>query len=59
VSVWQHLFPPFDAVWPNIVASVIWATPAFLVSHWAHRKHVNKRHRELIAEIRRAPRCEE
>jgi hypothetical protein len=52
-SLWHHLLPPFDAWWPNIIAAVVWATPAFVVSHWVHRRHANKRHWQLVEEIRR------
>lgn len=41
MSVWQHIFPPFDAWWPNIVAAVLWGAPAGAVAVWrsvvAHR----------------------
>jgi len=61
MSLWQHLFPPFDAWWPNIVAAVLWASPAFVVSHLVHRKHADTRHRQLLTEIRRhcdSPTCD-
>jgi hypothetical protein len=51
MSVWQHVFPPFDAWWPNIIASVVWATPAFVISHVVHKRHADRRHTEVIREI--------
>jgi hypothetical protein len=30
-------------VWPNLVASVIYDTPAFLVSHLLLRRHITRR----------------
>lgn len=29
-------------VWPNIVASVIWATPAFTINHVLLRRHITR-----------------
>lgn len=51
MSIWGHIFPPFDAWWPNIIAAVVWATPAFVISHIVHRKHADKRHQDLIEHI--------
>lgn len=30
VWAWPHLWPGWDAVWPNILASVVWAVPGWL-----------------------------
>lgn len=37
------------ATWPNLLASVIWATPAFTAHHVLMRRHVDRRHRQLLA----------
>ena len=29
-------------VWPNIVASVLWSTPAFITSHLLLRRHITQ-----------------
>ena len=29
-------------VWPNLVASLIWATPAFTIHHVLMKKHIAK-----------------
>lgn len=39
-------WPGWLAVWPNIVASIIWATPAFVAHHLLLRRH----HRRLLDE---------
>lgn len=39
MTVWQHIFPPFDAWWPNIVASVVWTVPVISVHHWLMKRH--------------------
>lgn len=39
---WEELVPPFDAWWPNIFASLVWAPFAagFLyLLHWLSRRH--------------------
>lgn len=41
MGLWQHLWPGWDAVWPNIVASIITGSVMWL---WAHR-HVRRLHR--------------
>jgi hypothetical protein len=51
MSIWAHIFPPFDAWWPNIIAAFVWATPAFVVSHFVHRRHADKRQQEIISRI--------
>jgi hypothetical protein len=56
MGIWQHVFPPFDAWWPNIIASVVWATPAFVISHAVHKRHADRRHAEVIQEIEKTQR---
>jgi uncharacterized membrane protein YdjX (TVP38/TMEM64 family) len=34
-------------IWPNLAASVLWATPAFLVHHRLIRRHINAVHQDL------------
>jgi hypothetical protein len=34
-------------IWPNLVASVIWATPAFLLHHRQVVKRLNEHHQHL------------
>jgi hypothetical protein len=41
----------WSAIWPNLAASVIWATPTFLLHHRALKRHVDKRHEELVARL--------
>lgn len=31
-----------SSVWPNLVASIIWATPAFTAHHLLLRRHITK-----------------
>ena len=48
-GLWQHLWPGFDAVWPNILASIAWAVPGGLMHLHTRRQH---RHtREQLAEL--------
>jgi F0F1-type ATP synthase membrane subunit b/b' len=37
-AVWAFVWPGWDAVWPNVVASILWATPAFVAHHWLMRR---------------------
>lgn len=39
----------WSAVWPNLLASVIWAAPAFTAHHLLIRRHLDRRHQELQA----------
>jgi hypothetical protein len=43
VDVWNFLWPGWDAVWPNILASIICGTVVWL---WA-RRHVHRFHHKL------------
>lgn len=53
-TVWQHVWPGWDAIWPNILASVITGTIAWL---WA-RRHLrllharHDQHDRHLAELR-------
>lgn len=52
-----HLFFawPDGGVWSNIVASVLWTTPSFIIGfiigHRKMIKHTNKHHDELLLHI--------
>lgn len=46
----EHLFPPFDAWYPNIFANFVWVPLAAVVGYLWHRGH-KRRHRELKGEI--------
>lgn len=35
------------AIWPNLAASVMWATPAFISHHILLKWHINKKNEEL------------
>jgi hypothetical protein len=45
-----HLFPPFDAWWPNIIANLVWVPFAALAGFLWHRGH-RRRHGELKQEL--------
>lgn len=46
-QIWALLWPDFwQQVYPNILASLIWAVPGFLGQHFAMRRH----HRRVLAE---------
>lgn len=34
----------WSALWPNLAASVIWATPAFVAHHRLIRRHIDRQH---------------
>lgn len=34
---WRDAWSP---IWPNLIASVIWATPAFTIHHVLLRRHI-------------------
>jgi len=46
-----HLFPPFDAVWPNLVASISWSVPALAVHHWLLRRHFRNKTLEMFRDL--------
>lgn len=52
MTLWQHLFPPFDKWWPNILAALMWGTPTGAIAVWrmvtTHRSH-RELHRKLDA----------
>jgi hypothetical protein len=41
----------WSAVWPNLEASLIWATPAFVTHHVLMRRHLDRRHDQLKQHI--------
>ncbi|NUS29181.1 MAG: hypothetical protein HOV92_33885 [Streptomyces sp.] len=38
------LLAAWSQVWPNLVASVIWATPTFVTHHLLVRRHLRRIH---------------
>lgn len=50
MNLWQHVFPPFDTWWPNIVAAVVWGTPAAGVAGW-HGVRAHKSRKALHAKV--------
>jgi hypothetical protein len=45
--LWTNVINP---IWPNLAASLLWATPAFVLHQRAVKRHVSaelERHREL------------
>jgi hypothetical protein len=45
--IWHLLWPDFwTAVYPNVLASLIWAIPGFTAQHIALRRH----HRRVLTE---------
>jgi hypothetical protein len=36
------LLANWSAVWPNLEASMLWATPAFIASHIVHRRYLRR-----------------
>lgn len=34
----------WSAIWPNLAASVLWATPAFVTHHVLLRRHISRVH---------------
>lgn len=46
---------PNGGIWSNILASILWTTPSFVVGfvigHFKMKKHINTRHEELKAHI--------
>jgi hypothetical protein len=53
VTIWDHLLPPFDTWWPNIVASLVWAVPGLLMHLHTRRrlKVLHAKHDELRSKI--------
>lgn len=47
LSVWLLLFY-WQAIWPNLAASVIWGTPALSAHHVAIRRRQDRHHREQV-----------
>lgn len=49
-AVWAFLWPGWDALWPNILATIICGAVAWL---WARRRirHLHRRHDELQAVV--------
>lgn len=53
MSAW--LAGAWSAIWPNLAASVIWATPAFIAHHVLLRRHIDRRHEQLAAHVTQQP----
>lgn len=45
MSAW--LLGAWGQVWPNLAASVIWATPMFVTHHLLLRRHLSRIHEDL------------
>lgn len=54
MTIWDHLFPPFDSWWPNIIAAFAWATPTFVLHHALLRRHHRRSLVEHAAQVRAA-----
>ena len=39
MSIWGHIFPPFDAWWPNVFAAIIAWVPGLTIHHLLLRRH--------------------
>jgi hypothetical protein len=44
------LLNAWSQVWPNLAASVIWATPAFVTHHVLVRRHLRRIHAAVTRE---------
>lgn len=53
--LWQHLWPGWDAIWPNIIASAITGTITWLWARWHFRRlHArHDQHEKQLADLRR------
>jgi hypothetical protein len=49
-SIWDHLLPPWDAWWPNIIASIVWTVPVLVIQH---RSLLRKHRAELLHQTER------
>lgn len=47
-----HLFPPFDAWWPNIIASMVWG-PVVVAVQYMVGKRRHERLEALVARLHR------
>ncbi len=43
------------AVWPNLLASAIWATPAFVTHHLLVRRSLDRHHQQLRQSLTQQP----
>lgn len=51
--LWHVLYVDlWGPVWPNLTASVIWATPAFAVHHRLMKRHLDRRLEEHHERLR-------
>jgi hypothetical protein len=41
------LLGAWGAIWPNLAASAIWSTPAFIAHHVLIRRHLTRVHQDL------------
>lgn len=51
-NAWEWIYGWYLAIIPNIIASVIWAAPAFYAHHQLLKRHMNRQHEELKKHIR-------
>jgi hypothetical protein len=51
MTLWQHLFPPFDAWWPNIMAQVVWTGPVLTVHHVLLKRHFRNEFAEHLRAV--------
>lgn len=50
MNLWQHLLPPFDTWWPNIIGSAVWGVPGFILGA-VHVARSRQSHRELHVKV--------
>lgn len=50
MTLLQHLIPPFDSWWPNIIGSAVWGVPGLVLGVW-HIVRSRRSHRELHAKV--------
>lgn len=43
-ALWAFLWPGWDAIYPNLLASALCVIPSFLAHHLALRRHLNRLH---------------
>lgn len=53
-ALWAFLWPGWDAVYPNLLASALCVIPSFLAHHLALRRHINRLHQAHQAKTFRA-----
>lgn len=51
MTVWQHVFPPFDSWWPNVFAAVLAWVPTLTVHHLLLRRHFRNQLAEKLRDF--------